>query len=64
ALDSGQLDLLMFVKPFSTIDAIITTIPLVGKDVGAGQQSIAFIPLNVGGTLDDPRFYLLPDKKQ
>ncbi|MFP4040842.1 MAG: AsmA-like C-terminal region-containing protein [Desulfosudaceae bacterium] len=62
-LDSGRLDLLMFVKPFGTIDAIVTFIPLVGKDLGGGNQSIAFIPINVGGTLGDPRFSLLDNNQ-
>ncbi len=59
ALDAGELDLLLFVKPFGMIDAIVTTVPLVGKDLGGGNQSIMFLPLHVGGDVRDPKITLL-----
>ena len=59
ALDAGELDLLLFVKPFGIIDAIVTTVPLVGKDLGGGNQSIMFLPLHVGGDVRDPKITLL-----
>ncbi len=58
-LTSGELDMMVFVKPFGTIDAIFTRIPLVGKDLGGGNLSIAFIPLHASGTFNNPEFSIL-----
>ncbi len=63
ALNTGALDLLMFVKPFGTIDAIITSIPLIGKDLGAGNQSIMFLTLKVSGDIRDPKVTLMSTTK-
>ncbi len=58
-LDTTDLDLAANVKPFKTIDSIITLIPYVGKTLGEGEKSIAFIPFKIKGNLKEPDVFLI-----
>jgi len=52
--DDKMLDLIVYTKPFKTIDSIVTILPFVGKDFGGGEESIALIPIKVKGKIGDP----------
>jgi hypothetical protein len=53
-LGSKDLDLIVYARPFKTIDAVVTIIPFVGKDIGDGETGVALIPIKIGGKVGDP----------
>jgi AsmA-like C-terminal region len=68
-LKDRTLDLIVYVKPFKTIDSIVHRIPLVGKRLGEFEEGVTLIPIKVKGRINDPEVsfyrgrYLDRDKK-
>jgi len=64
-LKTTALDMVAYVKPFKMVDSIVTLIPYVGKKLGEGEKSVAFIPFKIKGDLGDPDVFLIfEDKKK
>ena len=64
-LKTTALDMVAYVKPFKMVDSIVTLIPYVGKNLGDGEKSIAFIPFKIKGTVEEPDVFLIfEDKKK
>ncbi|MFZ5570270.1 MAG: AsmA-like C-terminal domain-containing protein [Thermodesulfobacteriota bacterium] len=53
-LSDNSLDLIVYAKPFKSIDSVVTTIPLVGKDLGGGEKGLVLIPIRLTGTIGKP----------
>lgn len=62
-LRTTALDMVAYVKPFKMVDSIVTLIPYVGKNLGDGEKSIAFIPFQIKGTLDNPDVFIVFEDK-
>jgi hypothetical protein len=62
-LKTNAMDLVAYVTPFKTIDSIVTLIPYVGKKMGRGEKSVAFIPFKIRGTVKNPDVFLLYESK-
>ena len=62
-LKTTALDMVAYVKPFKMVDSIVTLIPYVGKNLGDGEKSIAYIPFKVKGTIDNPDVFLIFEDK-
>ena len=58
-LKTGGLDMVAYVKPFKMVDSIVTMIPYVGKTLGEGEKSIAFIPFKIKGSVNNPDVFLI-----
>jgi hypothetical protein len=46
--------------PLKTMDAILTSIPILGKVVGGTDKAVISIPVSLKGSLIDPTVTLLP----
>jgi len=57
-----KLDLTMQVKPFTTIDSIISSIPLVGGVLTGKEKSLVSSYYKISGTFDDTKAESLPGK--
>ena len=62
-LTTTTLDMVAYVKPFKMVDSIVTLIPYVGKTLGDGEKSIAYIPFKIKGTLENPDVFLIFEDK-
>ena len=62
-LKTTALDMVAYVKPFKMVDSIVTLIPYVGKNLGDGEKSIAYIPFKIKGTLENPDVFLIFEDK-
>lgn len=58
-LSTMQYDLTFFVVPFSTINSLVTRVPLVGRVVGGKEGRIVSVPVKVTGPITDPKVTLL-----
>ena len=56
-LVDNQMDLLILVAPFKTVDRIVEILPLIGNVLGGKLISI---PFKAKGNMDDPNVYALP----
>ncbi len=63
-LSTTALDMVAYVKPFKMVDSIVTLIPYVGKDLGDGEKSIAYIPFKIKGDIDNPDVFLVFEDKR
>jgi hypothetical protein len=48
------------VKPFQTVDLVVTKIPVAGWLLGGKEQSLIVAYFRVGGTLGDPQVTPIP----
>lgn len=54
-----EYDLTFFVVPFSTINTIVTTVPLVGRLLGGRQKRLISVPVRLSGSFTDPQVQVL-----
>lgn len=59
-LKTFELDVLVMISPFKTIDAIISKVPLVGRIIGGETATLVTFPVGVTGKASDPEVTLLP----
>ncbi len=55
-----EADFTVLIAPLKTLDAIISSVPLVGKVVGGPTATLVTIPVGVKGNLRDPQVTVLP----
>ncbi len=61
-LANWDLDLVVLVAPFKTVDEIVSMVPLLGRALGGKQQMLIAIPVKVKGPAQDPSVTLMPAK--
>ena len=59
-LATFELDVVVMISPFKTIDAIISRVPLVGRVIGGETATLVTFPVGVTGKASDPQVTLLP----
>jgi hypothetical protein len=59
-LSDWSVDLTIMLAPLKTMDAILTSIPILGKVVGGTDKAVISIPVSLKGSLIDPTVTLLP----
>ncbi len=59
-LSTFELDVVVMISPFKTIDAIISRVPLVGRVIGGETATLVTFPVGVTGRASDPQVTLLP----
>ncbi|MDH5542761.1 MAG: AsmA-like C-terminal region-containing protein [Nitrospinota bacterium] len=59
-LAEGKLDLLLGLKPFTTIDKVVSSIPLAGKILAGDEKSLIISYYRLGGTFDNPDSRAVP----
>lgn len=59
-LTTFELDVVVMISPFKTIDAIISRVPLVGRVIGGETATLVTFPVGVTGKASDPQVTLLP----
>jgi uncharacterized protein YhdP len=56
----NSVDVTVAVKPFQTVDLVVTKIPVAGWLLGGKEQSLLVAYFRVGGTLSDPQVTPIP----
>jgi autotransporter translocation and assembly factor TamB len=56
----SSVDVTVAVKPFQTVDLVVTKIPVAGWLLGGKEQSLIVAYFRVGGTLGDPQVTPIP----
>ena len=59
-LTTFDLDVVVMISPFKTLDAIISKVPLVGRVIGGETATLVTFPVGVTGKASDPQVTLLP----
>ena len=59
-LSTLDLDVVVMISPFKTLDAIVSKVPLVGRIIGGETATIITFPVGVTGKASDPQVTLLP----
>ncbi|HIJ91412.1 MAG: AsmA-like C-terminal domain-containing protein [Desulfobulbaceae bacterium] len=59
-LSTFDLDVVVMISPFKTLDAIVSKVPLIGKIIGGETATLITFPVGVTGKASDPRVTLLP----
>lgn len=59
-LNTFDMDVVVMISPFKTIDAIISKVPLLGKIIGGETATLVTFPVGVTGKASDPQVNLLP----
>jgi len=59
-LASFDMDFVVMISPFKTLDAIVSKIPLVGRVIGGKTATVVTIPVSVTGSMRAPKVTLLP----
>ncbi len=59
-LSTFELDVVVMISPFKTLDAIVSKVPLVGKVIGGETATLITFPVGVTGKASDPQVTLLP----
>ncbi|MDG4476768.1 AsmA family protein [Thiovibrio frasassiensis] len=59
-LATFELDIVVMISPFKTLDAIVSKVPLVGRVIGGETATLVTIPVGVTGKASDPEVTLLP----
>ncbi|MGV1098964.1 hypothetical protein ACUUL3_06075 [Thiovibrio sp. JS02] len=57
---SLDMDFVVLISPFKTLDAIISKVPLVGRVIGGETATLVTFPVAVRGPARDPEVTLLP----
>ncbi|MBA3002956.1 MAG: AsmA family protein [Desulfurivibrio sp.] len=59
-LSTFDLDVVVMISPFKTLDAIVSKVPLVGRVIGGETATLVTFPVGVTGKASDPQVTLLP----
>ena len=59
-LSTFELDVVVMISPFKTLDAIVSKVPLVGRIIGGETATLVTFPVGVTGKASDPQVTLLP----
>lgn len=59
-LSTFDLDVVVLISPFKTLDAIVSKVPLVGRIIGGETATLVTFPVGVTGKASDPEVTLLP----
>jgi len=59
-LSTFELDVVVLISPFKTLDAIVSKVPLVGRVIGGDTATLITFPVGVTGKASDPQVRLLP----
>jgi hypothetical protein len=59
-LSTYDLDVVVMISPFKTLDAIVSKVPLLGRVIGGETATIVTFPVAVTGRASDPQVTLLP----
>ena len=59
-LTTFELDVVVMISPFKTLDAIVSKVPLVGRIIGGETATLVTFPVGVTGKASDPQVTLLP----
>jgi len=59
-LSTFELDVVVMISPFKTLDAIVSKVPLVGRVIGGETATLVTFPVGVTGKASDPQVTLLP----
>ena len=59
-LSTLELDVVVMISPFKTLDAIVSKVPLVGRIIGGETATLITFPVGVTGRASDPQVTLLP----
>ena len=59
-LSTFELDIVVMISPFKTLDAIVSKVPLVGRVIGGDTATLVTFPVGVTGKASDPQVTLLP----
>ena len=59
-LSTFELDVVVLISPFKTLDAIVSKVPLVGRIIGGDTATLVTFPVGVTGKANDPQVTLLP----
>lgn len=59
-LSTFDLDVVVMISPFKTLDAIVSKVPLVGRVIGGDTATLVTFPVGVTGKASDPQVTLLP----
>jgi hypothetical protein len=59
-LTTFELDVVVMISPFKTLDAIVSKVPLVGRVIGGETATLVTFPVGVTGKASDPQVTLLP----
>lgn len=59
-LSSTALDLMCLVNPLTSVDDLLSNLPLANRWLSGPRNSVATIPVSVTGTLDNPTVTILP----
>jgi len=59
-LSTFELDVVVMISPFKTLDAIVSKVPLVGRVIGGETATLITFPVGVTGKASDPQVTLLP----
>ena len=59
-LSTFDLDVVVMISPFKTLDAIVSKVPLVGRVIGGETATLITFPVGVRGRASDPEVTLLP----
>jgi hypothetical protein len=59
-LSTFEMDVVVMISPFKTLDAIVSKVPLVGRVIGGETATLVTFPVGVTGKASDPQVTLLP----
>ena len=59
-LSTFEMDVVVMISPFKTLDAIVSKVPLVGRVIGGETATLVTFPVGVTGKASDPEVTLLP----
>ncbi|MHB8987732.1 MAG: hypothetical protein ACYC6S_03000 [Desulfobulbia bacterium] len=59
-LSTFELDIVVMISPFKSLDAIVSRVPLVGRIIGGETATLVTFPVGVTGKASDPQVTLLP----
>ena len=59
-LSTFELDVVVMISPFKTLDAIVSKVPLVSRVIGGETATLITFPVGVTGKASDPQVTLLP----
>jgi hypothetical protein len=59
-ISKGEADIVLLLAPLTTVDTVMSHIPIVGRIVTGKSGTFISVPFSVNGPLADPRVTLLP----
>ncbi|ABK44369.1 membrane protein-like protein [Magnetococcus marinus MC-1] len=59
-LPAQKMDLLVGVRPLQSLDAIISSVPLLGQILAGGREALLETQFSVEGAMDGPKIFLKP----